>query len=148
MKQKSQFSYRIPFPNNIANKANLKVLTFYIRSCRTSNELKNNMVCLKIALWSYLFKFLIYLQTYERDRTFIFSNCSEKIFFSQWLGHWIPIPGVQGSKPLGGSKVDLAFHPSEVNQMSTRTSWRFSGLSPRSGSAALIQLNPINKKGP
>ena len=29
-------------------------------------------------------------------------------------------PGDPCSKPLGGSKVDSAFHPSEVDQMSTR----------------------------
>ena len=31
------------------------------------------------------------------------------------------------SKPLGGSKVDSAFHPSEVNKMSTRNFWEISG---------------------
>ena len=37
-----------------------------------------------------------------------------------WLGDWIPDLGIPGSKPLGGSKVSSAFHPSEVSQMSTR----------------------------
>ena len=32
---------------------------------------------------------------------------------------WIPNSGVPCSKPLGGSKVDTPFHPSEVNKMST-----------------------------
>ena len=32
-----------------------------------------------------------------------------------------------GSKPLGGSKVDLAFLPSKVDEMSTRNSWGLSG---------------------
>ena len=36
---------------------------------------------------------------------------------------WISNPGVPCSKPLGGSKVDSAFHPSEVNKMSTRNFW-------------------------
>ena len=31
-------------------------------------------------------------------------------------------PGVPDSKPLGGSKVDLAFHPSEVDQISANYS--------------------------
>ena len=31
------------------------------------------------------------------------------------------------SKPLGGSKVDSAFHPSEVDKMSTRNFWELSG---------------------
>ena len=63
-----------------------------------------------------------------------------------WLGYFIPSSVVLGSKPLGGSKIDLAFHSSEVNQMSTRKSGGLSGkkkkLPPRSGSVALRQLNP------
>ena len=31
------------------------------------------------------------------------------------------------SKPLGGSMVDSAFHPSKVNKMSTRDFWELSG---------------------
>ena len=30
-------------------------------------------------------------------------------------------------KPLGGSKVDSAFHPSEVDKVSTRNFWELSG---------------------
>ena len=30
-------------------------------------------------------------------------------------------------KPLGGSKVDSAFHPSEVDKMSTMNFWELSG---------------------
>ena len=40
---------------------------------------------------------------------------------------WIPNPGVPCSKPLGGSKVDSAFHPPEVDKMSTRNFWELSG---------------------
>ena len=40
---------------------------------------------------------------------------------------WIPNPGVPCSKPLGGSKVDSAFHPSEVDKMSTRNFWELNG---------------------
>ena len=43
------------------------------------------------------------------------------------LSRWIPNPGVPCSKPLGGSKVDSAFHPSEVDKMSTRNFWELSG---------------------
>ena len=46
---------------------------------------------------------------------------------AQWLSHWIPNPGVSYSKPLGGSKVNSAFHPSEVDKMSTRNFWELSG---------------------
>ena len=31
------------------------------------------------------------------------------------------------SKPLGGSKIDSAFHPSEVDKMSTRNFWELNG---------------------
>ena len=57
---------------------------------------------------------------------------------------------VPGSKPLGDSKVNSAFHPSEVDQISTRTYWGLlvvkSTLSPCSGSVTFRQLNPIHKK--
>ena len=39
----------------------------------------------------------------------------------------IPKPGVPRSKPLDGSKFNSAFHPSEVDQMSTRNFWELSG---------------------
>ena len=38
-----------------------------------------------------------------------------------------PNPGVPCSKPPGGSKVDSAFHPPEVDKMSTRNFWELSG---------------------
>ena len=41
---------------------------------------------------------------------------------------------------FGGCKVNLDFHLSEVNQMSTRNS--------NSGSAAMKELNSVHKKGP
>ena len=44
----------------------------------------------------------------------------------KWLSGWIPNPGVSCSKPMGGSKVDSAFHPSEVDKMSIRNFWEFS----------------------
>ena len=43
------------------------------------------------------------------------------------ISRWIPNPGVPCSKPLGGSKVDSAFHPPEVDKMSTRNFWELSG---------------------
>ena len=46
---------------------------------------------------------------------------------SQSNRRWIPNPGVSWSKPLGGSKVDSVFHPSEVDKMSTRNFWELSG---------------------
>ena len=44
-----------------------------------------------------------------------------------WLSRWIPKLGVPCSKALGGSKVDSAFHPSEVDQVSTTNFWELSG---------------------
>ena len=46
---------------------------------------------------------------------------------AKWLRRWIPNPGVPCSKPLGGSKVDSAFHLSEVDKMSTRNFWELIG---------------------
>ena len=54
------------------------------------------------------------------------------------MEQWPPSPGVPCSKPLGGSKVDSAFHPSEVNEVSTRNFWGLvvkSKLPPQSGSS-------------
>ena len=48
-------------------------------------------------------------------------------FRTTTLRRWIPNPGVPCSKPLGGSKVDSAFHPPEVDRMSTRNFWELSG---------------------
>ena len=47
--------------------------------------------------------------------------------FEVLLRCWIPNPGVQFSKPLGCSKVDSAFHPSEVDKTSTRNFWEHNG---------------------
>ena len=50
----------------------------------------------------------------------LFSNGT----MAYWLGHWISKPEVMVSKPLGGSQVNSVFHPSKVDQMSTKNSWR------------------------
>ena len=44
-----------------------------------------------------------------------------------WLRCWIPNPRVPGSKPLGCSKVNSAFHPFYVDQLCTRNSWELNG---------------------
>ena len=44
-----------------------------------------------------------------------------------WLRCLIPNPGVPGSKPLGGCKINSAVHPSEVDKISTRNLWELSG---------------------
>ena len=43
---------------------------------------------------------------------------------AKWLRHWIPNPGVLCTKPVSGSKVDLALYPSEVNKISARNFWK------------------------
>ena len=40
---------------------------------------------------------------------------------------FVTFPGVPCSKPLGGSKDDSAFHPSEADKMNTRNFWELSG---------------------
>ena len=40
---------------------------------------------------------------------------------------WIPNPRVPPSKPLGGSKINSGFYPSEIDQMSTNNFWELSG---------------------
>ena len=57
-------------------------------------------------------------------------------------------PGVPYSKPLGGSKVDSVFHPSEVDRVSgiSGNLVAKSKLPPHSGSVALRQLNLFHKK--
>ena len=56
-------------------------------------------------------------------------NCNQFLssFDSNSLKRWLPNLGVPCSKPLGGSKGDLAFHPSEVNQVTTKNFWELSG---------------------
>ena len=44
-----------------------------------------------------------------------------------WLRRWILDPGVPCSKPLGGSKVDSAPHPYEVDKMKIRNFWGLNG---------------------
>ena len=38
-----------------------------------------------------------------------------------------PNPGIPDSKTLGGSKVNSAVHPSEVDKISTRNLWKLRG---------------------
>ena len=56
-------------------------------------------------------------------------------------------PGVPCSKQLGGSKVDLAVHPSEVDKIRTSNFWELrvvkTKLPPRSGSSLeAVELHP------
>ena len=47
-----------------------------------------------------------------------------KIAVASCLRSWISNPGVPRSKPLGDSKVNSVFHPSDGDQLSTRNSWK------------------------
>ena len=49
------------------------------------------------------------------------------LLIEQWPSGWIPNWGVPGSKPQGSSKVNSAFHPYEVDQLSTRNFWGLNG---------------------
>ena len=44
-----------------------------------------------------------------------------------WLRCSISNPRAAGSKPLEGSKVKSAVHPSEVDKINTRNLWELSG---------------------
>ena len=69
---------------------------------------------------------------------------------AQCLGRWIPNPGVAGSKPLVGSKFDVAFHHPEVDQMSPSILGLTvkSKLSPRQWHCSLEKVeNPSIKRG-
>ena len=66
-----------------------------------------------------------------------------------WLGHLISNPEVLSLKPLDGSNVDSAFYSFEFLVPGIPGDFVVKSiLSPRSGSIALRQLNPIHKKGP
>ena len=57
--------------------------------------------------------------------------------------------GVPYSKPLEGSKIDSVFHPLRSIKLAPGSSGNFvlkSKLSPCSGSAAVMQLNPFKKQ--
>ena len=73
-------------------------------------------------------------------------------YTEQWpSGYGTGYPSMApGSKRLDGSKGDSAFHPPKVNQVPGTPVVLVvkSKLSPRSGSAALRQVNPIHEKGP
>ena len=57
----------------------------------------------------------------------MFGTWSDGLVVKVWLRCWISNPGVPCSKPLGGFKVNLAFHPSDVDKMSARNIWELSG---------------------
>ena len=60
-------------------------------------------------------------------RTFSFQFYQIFVITYAKIECWIPNPEVPCSKPLGGSKVDSAVHPSEVDKMSTKDFWKLSG---------------------
>ena len=73
----------------------------------------------KREFWHFLMK-LRHFHSFEESYYFpviIFSVKKTK-----WLERWITTVGVAGSKPWGGWKIDLPFHPSLVDQMNTTNS--------------------------
>ena len=55
--------------------------------------------------------------------SFVLNPCTLSLSVTSVTG----VTGVPCSKPLGGSEVDSAFHPSEVDKMSTRNFLELSG---------------------
>ena len=66
-----------------------------------------------------------YLEVYTHNNFQL--HLSWSYFQYQFLRCWIPNPGISCSKPLGGSKFNSTFHPSEVDKVSTRNFWGLSG---------------------
>ena len=66
----------------------------------------------------------IIYQNFTENSFSTYAKFSEKVTFV--VRRWFPNPGLPGSKPLGSSKSDLAFHSSAIDQISTRN---FRGLS-------------------
>ena len=65
-------------------------------------------------------------------------------------GTGFPIHGFFCSKPLGGFKVDSAFHPSEVDKMTTRDFWEQRGkkwTAPSKWLCSLEAVEPHPSKG-
>ena len=72
----------------------------------------------------------------------ILLNCGQ---LTERVRHWIPNPGIPCSKPLGGSKVDSAFHLSEVAKFPgiSKNLVVKSKLPPRSGcSLEAVETHP------
>ena len=71
-------------------------------------------------------------------QTYKYNNTILPKVMTLWVGPpWIPNPRVLGSKS-SGPKVDSAFYPSEVDQMSTRYSLEFSGKNKLSSHSDLV----------
>ena len=65
----------------------------------------------------------VVMQLRNFGKLFLDPSCGA---MAEWLRSWIPNPGVLCSKPLGGSMVDSALHPSKVNKICT-SFWELSG---------------------
>ena len=57
----------------------------------------------------------------------LLNNARKSSILAVVWSNGLVVIGVLCSKPMGGSKVDSAFHPSEVGKMSTRSFWELSG---------------------
>ena len=100
--------YMVPFFLLIAlsksDVGEILIYIFVLPSAVVSDYLKMNVSMAKFISWS--------------------NGLVVKALYSQSRG---PVSRGPCSKPLGGSKVDSAFHPSEVDKMSTRNFWELSG---------------------
>ena len=99
-------------------------LTLILKLSNLTHLIKIN-INMNLSIQSLTF-YLLFFIFHEKET---FQKLWKIVFISsnKHLSRWIPNPGVPYSKPLCGSKVDSAFHPSEVDKMSTRNFWEFSG---------------------
>ena len=100
----------------------------YVSMIRVSFLVIRSQKCLSVVVFlgiSLTVPFLI--------KDFRLKGCLDRLksckypFMAKCLRCWIPNPGVLCSKPLGSSKVNSAFHPSKVDEMSTKHLWELSG---------------------
>ena len=110
---------------------NANILTgFYMTWFPTKGTSTQALESSKDIKFSCVFRVGQYCLINKASDIFLFTLLLFKPFYGAvawWLRCWIPNPRVPCSKPLGGSKVDSAFHPYEVNKMSTRNFWELNG---------------------
>ena len=129
----AQIDFFIMFgPNLFSSRCHCLKGTFfsgsYVSMIRVSFLVIRSQKCLSVVVFlgiSLTVPFLI--------KNFRLKGCLDRLksrkypFMAECLRCCIPNPGVLCSKPLGSSKVNSAFHPSKVDEMSTKNFWELSG---------------------
>ena len=75
---------------------------------------------LKFFTFTVLGNFLLNFQHYIEKNILKIEFHTKFGAMAYWLRHWISHPGVPSSKLMDDSKVNLTFHPSKFDQISTR----------------------------